>query len=1228
MKKRILSLLMAVLMLVTMLPVQAVAAELTASDGQEQQTEPITAFETAVDFVEDVQEPAEEEVDADEPADVAEDVRPAEDEELADAAALAVAEESDFNFTVNNGAATITKYNGTGGDVEIPATLGNVPVTAIGSSAFSGCTSLTSMTFPVSVTKIDSYAFWNCSNLSSVALPEKLEELNGCAFGGTALTNITIPATLKTVDTAYADGTYGHGPFYKCEKLETVTFEEGMTAIPGYLMRDCARLKTITWASSITSIGTYAFNYCTGLEELVIPGKIATIGDNAFSYCSGLKSVTLQEGTATIGRYTFEVCTGLTGMTFPASVTKIDSYAFWNCSNLSSVALPEKLEELNGCAFGGTALTNITIPATLKTVDTAYADGTYGHGPFYKCEKLETVTFEEGMTAIPGYLMRDCARLTYAFIPDSVTSVGESAFANCPNVVLYTKLNSAATIYAIENGLLFVATDGGTATSSKVLDWTKSRFYADINSIQSNGYMTVTVTVSVPEDTWATLSNQRVKIRIPAQTELEQSSLKVNDVLCQDFEQTDESGKVVVIPLTERESTIRFYVRLTGQGDMAGYAALLYQEKDRSDMEIVGILNEKVVSLSITGPERTGKNTVMVEGIAPANGAVTIQLDGQTVDTVTANKAGAYQCTVTLPDQTETAYTITASCVGADEETLTASHVVYYQAAMPVLTKFTLFVEGHGMQEVDLLKYHSQNIRPSVGYYLTLPPYRFEVAFENGESLRSVYVTSTKNNVKKVMEAKYDSETGCYVAEGYFDDDNHAYVPGNLSVEYNLPSQAIYVGDPVDWEKVGSQSDAALKNAKVNNTVTSAGNSGTIDLSDVDEELQDVVLDYVVENHDSMTTSDAAKLSELVDLAKTAKNVYSYIIPGADDEKYILALDMRDPKSYVMIVADGMEAGSAITKFRLSMAKSIDNPNYAKLFDLADTLEDMSQAATLIYKIYNIYDDHDKLCNDIAQSNTIVDKTEAMQRANELKDDRLCFTLMTTMLPLIVAGGVMTGPAILFTAMVGGMVALSNIFWQLRVSQIKGENYGINWYIDPSGVVTDAATGKPLAGVTATAYWVPAAEDTDLIPADNEYGTQWEGADYSKENPQQTDGNGWYQWDVPEGWWRVRYEKPGYETAWSEWMPVPPPQMEVNIALERVYAWGDVNGDKQITITDVECLYHYLTTGEYQGGIGRDRKDYQECLKLALDINGDDAVDVYDIQWLYECVSLGKKLEV
>ena len=124
----------------------------------------------------------------------------------------------------------------------------------IGRAVFEGCTGLTSMTFPASVTKIDHYAFWNCSNLSSVTLPEKLEELNGCAFGGTALTSVTIPATLKTVNTEHRDGDY-RGPFYKSEKIETVTFEEGTTAIPRFLMKDCVGLKTINWASTVTSIG-------------------------------------------------------------------------------------------------------------------------------------------------------------------------------------------------------------------------------------------------------------------------------------------------------------------------------------------------------------------------------------------------------------------------------------------------------------------------------------------------------------------------------------------------------------------------------------------------------------------------------------------------------------------------------------------------------------------------------------------------------------------------------------------------------------------------------------------------------------------------------------------------------------------------------------------------------------------------------------------------------------
>ena len=93
---------------------------------------------------------------------------------------------------------------------------------------------------------------------------------------------------------------------------------------------------------------------------------------------------------------------------------------------------------------------------------------------------------------------------------------------------------------------------------------------------------------------------------------------------------------------------------------------------------------------------------------------------------------------------------------------------------------------------------------------------------------------------------------------------------------------------------------------------------------------------------------------------------------------------------------------------------------------------------------------------------------------------------------------------------------------------------------DPSGFVCEAVASNRLEGVTATLYYK--ANETDAP-------VQWDGADYGEKNPIATDANGVYRWDVPVGWWQVRYEKDGYESAQSEWLPVPPPQTEVNIAL-------------------------------------------------------------------------------
>ena len=101
--------------------------------------------------------------------------------------------------------------------------------------------------------------------------------------------------------------------------------------------------------------------------------------------------------------------------------------------------------------------------------------------------------------------------------------------------------------------------------------------------------------------------------------------------------------------------------------------------------------------------------------------------------------------------------------------------------------------------------------------------------------------------------------------------------------------------------------------------------------------------------------------------------------------------------------------------------------------------------------------------------------------------------------------------------------------------------------IDPSGFVYEGIFNKRVEGVTTTCYQKIQVEDMYGDLHDNI--VKWEAEEYGQENPLHTDKNGFYQWFVPEGLWQVKYEKEGYETAYSEWLPVPPPQLDVNIGI-------------------------------------------------------------------------------
>ena len=160
-------------------------------------------------------------------------------------------------------------------------------VTNIGSSAFYGCSSLTSVTIPNSVTSIEYSAFYDCSGLTSVVIPNSVTSIGSCAFSGcSGLASITIPNSVTSIE---------YNAFSRCSGLTSVEFNAenctrmGESFYP--VFNKCELLSTVIIGENVKNIPTCAFSGCSGLTSIEIPNSVTSIGDYAFYGCSGLKEV-------------------------------------------------------------------------------------------------------------------------------------------------------------------------------------------------------------------------------------------------------------------------------------------------------------------------------------------------------------------------------------------------------------------------------------------------------------------------------------------------------------------------------------------------------------------------------------------------------------------------------------------------------------------------------------------------------------------------------------------------------------------------------------------------------------------------------------------------------------------------------------------------------------------------------------------------------------------------
>jgi putative cell wall-binding protein len=394
-----------------------------------------------------------------------------------------------YTYRVANGEATITKCDsGASGAIEIPATLGDYPVTSIGYVAFSDCRSLTSVTIPDSVTNIGDEAFADCRSLTSVTIGNSVTSIGYGAFSNcSSLTSVTIGNSVTSI---------GYGAFSNCHSLTSVTIPDSVKSIGDRAFSDCSSLTSVTIGNSVTSIGYRAFSNCHSLtaisvdtdnpsyssldgvlfskdkSELIqypggkagayaIPDSVTSVGDGAFSNCRSLTSVTIPDSVKRIGGSAFADCRSLTSVTIGNSVTSIGDSAFYSCSNLTSVTIPDSVTSIGDEAFADCrSLTSVTIPdsvtsigygafsncRSLTSVTIPDSVTSVGDGAFYYCSSLTDVTIPDSVKRIGGSAFCYCSSLTRVTIPDSVTSIGYGAFYSCSNLTSITIPDSVKSI--------------------------------------------------------------------------------------------------------------------------------------------------------------------------------------------------------------------------------------------------------------------------------------------------------------------------------------------------------------------------------------------------------------------------------------------------------------------------------------------------------------------------------------------------------------------------------------------------------------------------------------------------------------------------------------------------------------------------------------------------------------------------------------------------------------
>ena len=267
--------------------------------------------------------------------------------------------ESIKNVVIEEGATNISTYAFYCCSNLINITISN-SVTNIESDAFATCSSLTNITIPNSVMSIEEFAIIDCDNLESITISNSVTNIgDGLCYRCSNLKNIYVDKNNQYYSSE-------NGILFNKDKSKLIKYPDGK------INKQCII------PDNVTDIGEYAFAACSSLTSITIPNSVTSISDRAFYYCSSLTSITIPNSVTSIGGSAFNSCSSLTNITIPNSVTCIDAYTFMRCSSLTSITIPNSVTSIEYGAFNEcSSLTDVYYTGTKAEWEKIDIDNSY-----------------------------------------------------------------------------------------------------------------------------------------------------------------------------------------------------------------------------------------------------------------------------------------------------------------------------------------------------------------------------------------------------------------------------------------------------------------------------------------------------------------------------------------------------------------------------------------------------------------------------------------------------------------------------------------------------------------------------------------------------------------------------------------------------------------------------------------------------------------------------------